>query len=117
MSRYLLLPDQNYLSEWCIQKSESERGKSACVTQGIIIKIDARLRGLFQFWHEAETHTHQLLQLVDTRSMIEIMQSENSLSRWKRASDRRESALVLSLSVSQLIRRRKEREREKEDEA
>ena len=55
--RYLLLPDQNYLAEWRIQKSESEREKSACVTQGIIIKIDARLRGLFQFRHEAYAHT------------------------------------------------------------
>ncbi len=60
-------------------KSRSRNGKkkSACVTQGIIIKINARLCGLFQFRHEAYTNTHQQLQLVDTRSMIEIMQSEN----------------------------------------
>lgn len=39
-------------------KSRSRNGKkSACVTQGIIIKTDARLCGLFQFRHEAHTHT------------------------------------------------------------
>ena len=52
-------------------------GKSARVTQGIIIKIGARLCDLFQFRHEAHTHTHQQLQLAGTRSMIEIMQSKN----------------------------------------
>ena len=71
-------------------KSRSRNGKkSACVTRGIIIKIDARLCGLFQFRHEA--HTHQQLQLVDTRSMIEIMQSENlGLMRDRKKSRERE---------------------------
>jgi hypothetical protein len=101
-------------------KSRSRNGKkSACVTQGIIIKIDARLCGLFQFRHEA--HTHQQLQLLDTRSMIEIMQSENlvlMLDRKKSREREKEKVFFFTLFFSRLIRKRKKkRERMGESEA
>jgi hypothetical protein len=118
MCRYLLLPDQNYLSEWCIQKSESEREKSACVTQGIIIKIDARLCGLFQFRHELHTPTTSTCRhTIDDRDHAKRKLSLDAIAR-KREREEKVFFFFFFFTLSffsQLIRRRKKRESTKLD--
>ncbi len=99
-------------------KSRSRNGKkSACVTQGIIIKIDARLCGLFQFRHEAHTHTpttSTCRHTIDDRDHAKRKLSLDAIAR----NIEKKRKFFLSLSVffffllffSQLIRRRKKRE-------